>query len=1143
MPRIHPKLHPSVVRAPAAWGLLPLLAVAALAGCDEGEPTALPSSDSGPGDTGGMPDVDAGGGGEDSGVEDTGQHVDTGPAPVDTGGPVDPCDPNPCTTEPGLTECTVVGDGFECACNQYWEPDGEGGCDELREVVEGTVTDAVDWSEPEPTYLARLLVLDPDGGPIEGAQVVRDGLAWAANAEGRITLGDLPAKEAVRYEVRAGGFATSSMSVRFYEAGLGVQEIRLKPVDLEVSVDASEGAIIEEGAASVGFPPGAFRGAGGLPFEGVVQVHMTSVDPYRESVQLGPDLMGQAEQGNVMPITSGGMVYVEITDEAGTKVTLRPNEAASLTFVLPADLAVEDGETLDLRFFNRETGLWQQEGGCVAEPIPEEDRMDERSFRCTGAVRHFTWWNVDKPEDTACVNVSASLDLGVRYSVVQSHFQLDTCTATEVEVEGVAERRLDCAGAYLDTQASFWSGGRRHYPVVTIPPEGERPESICRLVSVEDQDLIYIVRAFFQIEDDAPAEGQAARAWYRYDTEELDLESIADRLGAPDLWAFTAQPSALCPFDTRCAQVALELELDSLTRIPLHDEDGDTFGVVEAGALPLKVARYYMNLPVDCDDSDPDIHPGAEDEPCDGIDSDCVPAIEIPPNADGSLPTWEDVPPTWLGRTAHLAWNRYWCATECVQPDAEETAGNFFDEDCDGRTLDADDDGFISEADAEALRPGLPDEGVGLSREEVAIARGYRGLDCDDQRAYINPDEDEIHHNRWDEDCDGEALDYDGDEYYDIRHRGYPDVPEVAEDEWDCDDFESAVHPHADPVLEQTFRRFYNEDEQGRWHRSIDFCHYVDTARGRLFDHAAWLLKDYDCDGFATDVDGDGYTRPGNTKLGAALAFDCDDLDFRVHPDAPAVGGVAPDCGPAYPIAQIVNDALCEFAEPTYQNPPDEDAVPQCPNTPDGLLTRCVQFGDGQGGLSDTWGCSFSNVRGSPPLRLPEDAGKLWGVCGSTLRLPPCGADTACGGPVQPSANYVADLNRIHIDPVRSCQEECDEDGDGGPIPDTCHEVCSPEYLGDDVTYGMCFPRCDRCTGVVCPDTGNVCTRAVCEGDTGACGVQNVNGRPCDDGNGCTLWDACTDGECRAGRNAPLGTQCSDGQGSCDGDGACVVGG
>ena len=60
---------------------------------------------------------------------------------------------------------------------------------------------------------------------------------------------------------------------------------------------------------------------------------------------------------------------------------------------------------------------------------------------------------------------------------------------------------------------------------------------------------------------------------------------------------------------------------------PCLDEDGDGYGVIETPACP--------SPGLDCDDSFPDIHPGAP-EVCDGVDNNCVEGIDEDPAASES---------------------------------------------------------------------------------------------------------------------------------------------------------------------------------------------------------------------------------------------------------------------------------------------------------------------------------------------------------------------------------------------------------------------------------------------------------------------------------------------------------------------------
>ena len=120
----------------------------------------------------------------------------------------------------------------------------------------------------------------------------------------------------------------------------------------------------------------------------------------------------------------------------------------------------------------------------------------------------------------------------------------------------------------------------------------------------------------------------------------------------------------------------------------------------------------------DCLDTNATVYPGAQEICNDGVDNDCDPTTQenIDSDGDGHAPCTEPVGDCWEGNPF-------------VSPDAEETC-NFLDDDCDG----------------------LADEGLDTDLDGWSPC----DFDCDDLRAGVNPDEDEVCGNGLDDDCDGE---------------------------------------------------------------------------------------------------------------------------------------------------------------------------------------------------------------------------------------------------------------------------------------------------------------------------------------------------------------------------------------------------
>ena len=325
---------------------------------------------------------------------------------------------------------------------------------------------------------------------------------------------------------------------------------------------------------------------------------------------------------------------------------------------------------------------------------------------------------------------------------------------------------------------------------------------------------------------------------------------------------------------------------------PTLDDDGD---------------GYLAND--DCDDHNPDIHPGAT-ETCNDVDDDCDGEVDEEVTTTYYLDEDGDGFGTDASTTEACDFPGGYAADagDCddtdpyVNPAGSERC-NGKDDDCDGEA----DEGLLfmdyyEDSDGDGY-------GVGTPINSCTPLEGYaiRGEDCDDTNADVNPEADE-RCDGIDNDCDGEIdedvmftwyPDEDGDGYGDADEEvlacSQPSENHISQG-GDCDD----TNADANPGMEET-------------------CDGIDN----------------DCDGdidegfvstWYPDEDGDGYGDPAGAVVACTqpssshvtVSGDCDDTNAAVNPAQTEVcDGVDNDC-------DGLTDDEDEVADPASWYP-DED--------------------------------------------------------------------------------------------------------------------------------------------------------------------------------------------------------------------------
>ncbi len=284
----------------------------------------------------------------------------------------------------------------------------------------------------------------------------------------------------------------------------------------------------------------------------------------------------------------------------------------------------------------------------------------------------------------------------------------------------------------------------------------------------------------------------------------------------------------------------------------LVDDDGDGFPLNEVEAGYEGEDRCSHLVPIDCDDSDGAVFPGAEDAWYDGVDADCALDDDFDQDGDGYvLDEHQGTVTEGVEGTGGLPGGD--CDDEAVSifPGSNDLAYDGIDSDCSG------DDDYDQDADGY-----VPDEYVGMATTYVDGSGSLPGGDCDDAEAGVNPGGADAWYDGIDTDCGGEDdYDQDADGYVPDDYLGlgttYVDGSGSLPG-GDCNDTDASIYVGA----------------ADSWYDGVDSdCMEDDDFDQDLDGHrdAATTKDGDDCD----DEDASSY--PGATEIfGDPIDHDCD---------------------------------------------------------------------------------------------------------------------------------------------------------------------------------------------------------------------------------------------------------------------------
>jgi hypothetical protein len=823
------------------------------------------------------------------------------------------------------------------------------------------------WSGGTPTFVAHFQVVDPSGAPVVGATVRTDKIMWGTDATGFARIGPIPAGKPQPLTVEKAGWTPRFAQTDVFESGQQLAHVVLTPVGVRETIALGERILLGHQGAVVDLPPKALIGKDGT----------RPSSGKAEMTQLSPDKVAPAS----MPASRKAWT------EAGTPTVME--ELLSATYLrftddAGAELHLAPGQTAMLELpipagaavsLGEAIAMWtldEKDNSWHQEKtctVEERQIGGQTELVCRGVVSHFSLWAIAKEYDIYRPNALGCINANVKE-------EADACYTTVVEREVMLS--CDAAGANCKPVGSPNHG--------FYLPEKATQVSYCSVVTPGTYrvELTYRVDASKCIGTDAPLSGRRVMV-----SPPLGLKSFSDMLGQTLMLNFTLNGTRDCP--TLCAQVDFQVDKAALAAPAWTDADGDG-----AWVTANKDTKPPLGTTVDCDDTSRLVHPNAPEPFCATKDMNC----------DGIAPKAVKA----LSEVQPYRWN-YECSS-CLAIEAfkslstDEMDGNEYDENCDGRVGDRDLDTF-----------SVPQ-------------------DCNDRNSGVAPNKDEIPGNLADENCDGMALDADNDGFpsrvhsYAVSEIGAK-FPQFTPDKFvDCDDYDRRTNPSV-PVSQEVgqLAQFYYTANAGV-HRHVGYCSMFNQD-GTPSDYFFRVVKDRNCDGKLTDMDGDGFTHPNDQTLGQDKAVDCDELDPRVgagqwDPNQQRVLICQTDP------AKLINDSICTVKVQPYE------AGVSCPVLSlngTTLKTYCEEIRNSDGSATGEGVCAFPGWSDANPLSIHP--GEFFGPCdgdpGQGTKLP-CNEGLTCGGPAEGASPWTSQFETY--------------------IRDT--------YLnGEEIRFkGMCFPAC-----------------------------------------------------------------------------------
>lgn len=196
----------------------------------------------------------------------------------------------------------------------------------------------------------------------------------------------------------------------------------------------------------------------GEAYSGTVKAEMLYLDPNNANfadMMPGSDLSGVRTDGTRASLVSYGMTAVNLTDNDGNPLQITDSTPATVTFPIPEGMERNAPASIPLWSFDEDTGRWVEEG---------EATLQDGVY--VGTVTHFSWWNLDYPEEEATVTGTIKDEEG--NILANQRVRVGQVTA-RTNAEGRYTQNVPAGTAFDVTVCSVYYGNYTPEVSVSVP--------------------------------------------------------------------------------------------------------------------------------------------------------------------------------------------------------------------------------------------------------------------------------------------------------------------------------------------------------------------------------------------------------------------------------------------------------------------------------------------------------------------------------------------------------------------------------------------------------------------------------------------------------------------------------------------------